>query len=325
MEMGRKYFFCVCALVLSTPLFSQDTSFIKKIKVPSFIDTLFIDRDLNNYSVRVFTNYKNSRFKFSSADEEILYEPGNPAGIGFGVGSRKLILDIAFNINPKDKEPTDRFDFQGTLMLNHHSIDFFLQSYHGYYLDYEDQEEFRGDISSFSTGINYLYLINSEKFSLTAMKSGLSRQKKAAASLGLGGFLYINQISADSTIVPPELVPEYDEEARLEKLLGIGAGLLVSLDAGIPIWKNFFAAVSFTPGIGLMYKSAVTESGSSHPGDPFIFQSNLSGIVGFNAKKLYINFNLGHIIYKTSLDFDYQIIYNTAHAKLALGYKFGKR
>ncbi len=157
------------------------------------------------------------------------------------------------------------------------------------------------------------------------MKSGLSKQKRAGASLGLGGFLYINQISADSTIVPPAFFPMYDEEARLERLSGIGAGLLVRLDAGIPILKHFFAAFSFTPGIGLMYKSAVTESGSYHPGDPLVIQSNVSGIVGFNAKKYYINFSLGHILYITGLDYDYQIIYNTAHAKLALGYKFGKR
>ncbi len=323
--MWAKHLIFFCAFFLSTPLFSQDTSFIDKIKVPSFIDTLFIDHDLNNYSVRVFTNYKVSRFQLNNADEKLLYEPGNPMGVGIGIGSRKLILDIAFNLKPKDKEPTERFVLLGSMMLNHHSIDFFLQSYHGFYLDNEDKEEFRDDISSFSTGVNYLYLFNSEEYSMVAMKTGLSRQKKPATTLGLGGFVFMNRISADSSIVPAAFFPVFNEEARLERLSGLGAGLLVSFSAVLPFLKHFYASISFTPGVGLMYKSVETESASYHPEDPFIFQSNLSGIVGYNAKKFYINFSVVHILSQAGLDFDNQIIYNTTNGKLALGYKFGKR
>ena len=84
-------------------------------------------------------------------------------GFGVGFGSRKLILDLAFNIKRKDEAPTERFDLQATLMLNNHHINYTLQSYQGYNVHAEDFEDFRTDIRSFSSTINYLYMFNASK------------------------------------------------------------------------------------------------------------------------------------------------------------------
>jgi len=242
-------------------------------------------------------------------------------GVGFGLGTRKIILDIAFNIKSKDQEPTERFNLLVSMMLNKHHIDFFLQSYNGYNLNYENQEDFRRDIKDFSTGGDYMYIFNASEYSMAAMKSGLVRQKKSAITFGLGGFLYLTRTSADSSIVPPELYPYFNEESRIVELSGIGAGVHGSFNAMVPFFKNFFASASITPGIGLMYKFVETESGSYHPEDPFVYKADISGILGYNANKYYINFTMGIVLFKTSLDQSNWIRNNTIKSKLAIGYK----
>ena len=319
--MRMKHLFFFCMVFITTPLLSQDSIFLEKIKLPSFIDTLFMDRDLNNWSVRLFSNYKNSRFLLNSGDENLVYKPNNPFGVGFGLGNRKIILDIAFNIKSKDQEPTERFDLQVTLMLHKHHIDYFLHSYQGYNVTYDNQEDFRTDIKDFSTGVDYMYIFNASEFSMAAMKSGLVRQKKAALSFGLGGFLYYTRTSADSSIVPPELYPYFNEESRIVELSGFGAGVHASFNAMVPFLKNFFASAAITPGVGLMYKFVETESGSYHPVDPFVYKVDFSGILGYNANKFYINFTMGYVLFRTSLDHSNWIYNSAVKSKLAIGYK----
>lgn len=322
MRFGRLLFFCLFFIPAS--LFSQDSSFIDKIVVSKFIDTLFIDRDLNNWSIRLFTNYKDNRFKLSNANEGVLYAPHNPMGIGFGVGTRKMLLDIAFNIKTKDKEPTERFDLQAALMLKNHHIEYSLQSYHGFSLNNDDIAEFRTDITSFSSRLVYMYLFNASEYSMAALKSGLSRQKKAAVTSGIGGFLFVSRVSADSSMIPPELLPGFNEEARITDLPGYGGGLLANISVSIPFFRNFFASASITPGIGLMYKTIETESSTFQPDSPLLFQLNLGGMLGYNADRYYVNFSFGYGLNGTSLDYGNRITYNTANAKLAFGYKIGK-
>ena len=322
--MRYKHLLIFILFPLSGPLFSQDTSFIEKIKIPSFIDTMFIDRDRNNWSIRLFTNYKDNRFRIITAEDEILYKPNNPFGFGFGLGTRKVIFDLAFNIKQKDKEPTKRFDFQAIVMHNNHYINFVIQTYQGYNVITENISDFRPDIRSFSSALSYLYTFNTGKYSMAAMKSGLARQKKPAINYGLGGFLFMNRISSDSSILSQDEFPEYNDELRIVNLPATGVGVHTNFSASTPFLKYFLASVTITPSIGLLYKYVETESISYHPKNPLMYHFDLTGLIGYSGNRYYINFSVGYSLYKTSLDFGNSILYNTARAKLAMGYKLGK-
>lgn len=324
MKPGR--LFLIGIFFLSSHLSAQDTTFLDKIRVPPIIDTLFIDHDLNNWSFRIFTNYKDNRFKLFTQEERITYAPNNPMGVGFGIGTRKLLLDVAFNIKNKDKEPTDRFDFRASLMLNHHNFAYLLQTYHGYGVAGDIPEEFREDISAFTTALNYMYMFNSAEYSVTAMKSGLSKQKRAAVSMGLGGFIFYNRITSDSSIVSHSDLDLPNEELQIVNLPGFGGGLMVNFSGVVPIANNFYASLSLIPGIGLMYKNVETETGSYQPDKPMLYLADIASIIGYNANRYYINLSMGYSFVETSLDFGNRILYYTAKAKLAVGYKIkGKR
>jgi hypothetical protein len=256
-----------------------------------------------------------------------LYAPRNPYGIGFGVASKKLILDIAFNTKFRSEEPTERFDIQATMVLKQHLIIFFFQDYQGFNIknDFVGEDMFRKDIGTMSSGINYMYIFNTHKYSTVAMKSGLSKQKRAAISLGLGGFLFINNLSADSSIVPMELAAYFNEEAQIIGLFGTGAGILVGFNVVVPFLKHFFVSASLTPGIGLMYKNVQTESVSYKSSNPLLSHMYIEGIFGYNKKRFYLNFSMGAGIHGTVLDYGNRIQYRTVNAKLAIGYKLKGR
>ena len=83
----------------------------------SIVDTLFIDRDINHWSVRAISSFKDNNIKLSNSTYTLRYTPTNPAGVGVGYASSKLLVDLIFNIKTNQEEVTDRFDFQGNLLL----------------------------------------------------------------------------------------------------------------------------------------------------------------------------------------------------------------
>ena len=168
--MKRKYTLLLVLLLGFTTGFSQELSFLDSIKAPKLIDTLFIDRDINNWSIRLFTNYKEQRFVLINEDSKLIYYPNNPFGIGFGLATQKIILDLAFNIKTNKEEPTERIDMQGSLTLEKHNIDFVFQHYKGFNVE-NDQgglEDFREDLSSSSISLSYMYLFNGSQYSTKA-------------------------------------------------------------------------------------------------------------------------------------------------------------
>lgn len=314
-------------LLSSTAGFSQELSFLDSIPTPKFIDTLFIDRDINNYSVRVFTNYKARRFRLSNDDNHLYYVPNNPAGVGFGLATKKVILDLAFNIKTNKEEPTERFDMQGSLTLRNHNIDFGFQRYTGYNVENDQgvEEIFRDDLRSGSIGIAYMYLFNSSQYSVTALRSGLSRQKRAALSFGLGGVFFLNNKTADSTIIPQEVQAEFNEAAQIVNMDGIGLGIVGGVSTIIPLPYDFFLAFSLAPGIGVMYKNIETEDTRYTPPNPMIYSLDLSGAFGYNGNRIYVNITTKLGVLSSDLGYDNKSLNSGLNAKLAVGYKLRAR
>lgn len=319
-----RYTFFVLALFVNTPVFSQEGGVIENIKIPVFIDTLFIDHDINNWSARVYTNYKDSRFRIADSHNTITYAPNNPFGIGIGIATRKIIIDFGINIKSDQKEPTERFDFHVTYMLKKHLFDYSLQIYEGFEAQSELGTNFRDDVSSLASGLSYLYMFNADEQSLEAMKAGHSRQIKFAQSFGLGGFVFINRIRADSSLVPRDLHSDFNEQARITNLEGYGAGVTVAYTMTYPFTPDFFISGSLTSGVGLSYKEVESEAKVYYPRNPMLYRANIDVVVGYNWTNFYINCSISNGLSATDLDFGNRAVYNMTNGKLALGYKFGK-
>lgn len=305
---------------------SQTRNVLDSLKVPDFIDTMFIDRNINNWSLRIFTNYKNTRFILSNDDHKLNFVPNNPFGIGIGIATRKLVLDLGFNIERDKQNTTSRFDIQANMMLTKHIFDFSLQRYQGFNTENDNDlpESFRDDFKSLSAELKYTYLFNAKNISVVAASSGLSRQKKTATSFGLGAYLFLRNQSADSSIVPVEYQDIFNEEAQMEKLSGMAAGFHGGFTVIFPLPYHFFTVLSAYPGIGLMYKRIETKSIGYAPSNLMLYNMDMSGAFGYNGNKIYVTFRLSFAFYRTDLDFGNKSNFYSANTKLAIGYKLGK-
>ena len=286
------------------------------------IDTLFIDRDLNNWSVRFVSNYRDLRSRLESTEENIRYVPNNPLGFGLGVASRKLILDFNVTIKGVGGDQTDRFNMLGTAVFENNVFDFFLQNFEGYNernLNTGEQY-FRQDVSSFLAGVNYTHIFNKTRYSITSLRSGLDYQKKIAFSPAAGGFFLYDRLKADSALIRtggglPE-ISRYQTAA-----LGISAGIagLVTLP------YDMFIAGAIMPSAGMSYKRVNSGESWRVADDPWIFMINTSATIGYNGENIYLNLTVQTNRTTEAFPLEMRHTLQQLNAKLAIGYKLFRR
>ena len=302
---------------------SQDLDKTDSVRTTNLIDSLLIDRDLRNWSVRLFGDIRAQGFKLSNDNAAMKYIPNNLFGVGVGIATRKLILDIAFNLKDENTENTDRFDFRGGFIFNKSVIDFYFQIYDGFNVEnsINNTTVFREDIKSIAGGIDYLYLFNAGEYNQTLLRSGLKDQKQNIFSFGIGGFLVYNQISADSSIIPMEFEPYFNEQARITNLTNYGIGVLGGLVSLYKLPSNFYIGITAKAGIGLTIKNVETETSSYNPSNPMLYKLNGSALFGYKWNRFYTNISLGVSANMSNLDFGNNGAFTLVRGKLALGYR----
>ena len=309
--------------LLTSFCWSQDLYITDSTKTKNLIDSLLIDRDLRNWSVRLYGSVKAQGFKLSNDNAALTYIPNNLFGIGVGIATRKLILDITFNIKDKNTEDTDRFDFRGGLIFNQNLIDFYFQIYDGFNIEnsINSTTVFREDIKSIAGGIDYLYLFNAGEYSRSNLRSGLKNQKQSIFSFGIGGFLIYNQISADSSIIPMEFEPYFNEQARVTNTTNYGMGVIGGLVGILKLPSNFYIGIGAKAGIGLTIKNVETETLSYNPSNPMLYKLTGSALFGYIWNRFYSNITIGASTNMSSIDFGNNGAFTLVRGKLALGYR----
>ncbi|WP_297694013.1 DUF4421 family protein [uncultured Eudoraea sp.] len=302
---------------------SQDIDINDSTKTRNPVESLLIDRDLRNWSVRLLGNVKGQGFRLSNDNARLSYVPNNLFGIGVGVATRKLILDIAFNLKDKSTERTDRFDLRGGFIAKNNVIDFYLQRYKGFNIENSINATsiFRDDVKSIAFGIDYLYLFKSDEYSINLLRSGLSDQKQSTFSFGLGGFMVYNQINADNSLVPLELYPFFNEQARIIDFTNYGIGVMGGLVSLIKLPSNFYFGLSARAGIGLTIKNAEAEAVSYNPKNPMIYKIKAFALFGYKWERFYTNITFGASTNRSSLGYGNNGSFSLLDGKLAVGYK----
>lgn len=326
--MNSKWLYIITIILFTNSAYSLD---FKKndtlIKPKAIADSLIFSEKLN-WSVRVLGNFKQQQFRIIDENEKLAYKPNNPFGVGVGIANQKLIIDIVFNIKGtvKKEEQTKKFAAEGAFILKRNLFTFTLENVHGYNIsnNQNDAEIFRDDISIFTLGIGYLNMLGEKKFSVREMKSGANGPTKTSVTFGIGGFLIINSLSADDSIIPPEAVPYFNDEAHIKKLNAYGAGVLGGIASYFKLPANFYATAYVAPGIGLEYKEVKTIEDSYKPSNPLVYKTDLFGSLGYNRKKFYINFTFSTNLYFTNLDYDNRASLGITKSKLIFGYNIGK-
>lgn len=324
---SKKWLFFFIILLATFTSYSYNFKKNDTLITPAqILDSLILSENLD-WSVRIVSNFKQQQFRLRNNNDKLYYKPNNPYGIGVGIANQKLVIDIVFNLKTEEKDfQTDKFAAEGGLILKKNYFGFILENVHGYNIsnNLNDIETFRKDISMFSLGVNYLHLFKSDYFSIRMMKSGLTNQKRASVSLGLGGFFIMNKLSSDGNIIPGNSNPYFNDQADITKYTAIGAGVLAGIATYIVLPANLFLAISASPGIGFEYKEISSSTENYTPTKPFVYKLDFFTGLGYNGKNFYVNFNFGTNLYATDLDFGNKAIISVTKSKLIFGYNIGK-
>jgi hypothetical protein len=300
----------------------------KSLNVIEIVDSLFIDHNIKNYSLRLFLNYKVKKFSIRNEDSRLKYLPNNKYGVGFGFASSKILIDIAFNLKTNKENVTNRFDAQGTLIVGkHHYVNGFLQTYKGFNIqnDFNEPSVFREDIKSVTVGFNYLFTLSEIEFSYSLLKAGLAkRHKNTFITGGLGFFGVYDYFSADNDIMPENGEMYFNEQAQIEHYNSAAIGVLGGFLSVFMLPKNFIASCNIMTGIALMNKKVDVQGDDYRPSNPMLYKLDYTLALGYNSSSYYITIIYADGFYATSLDYGNKYNFNLSKAKLAFGYKLGQ-
>ena len=320
----RPFWILLCFLVFPTVLFSQSNGKKRYMSPWEVIDSLFIDHDLENYSLRLFSDYKVKSFKLTHDDFKTRYVPKNRFNLGLGIANSKAMLDVGFNIRNGNREVTKRFDLQGSFIIRkRHYINGYLQIYNGYNNknDLGEIPRFRRDVKSRTIGFNYLYTFSDIEFSYTLLKAGLPKfHKNVYVTGGVGTFAVFDYFSSDGNILPPEVTNDLNEELKIKRYNGRAAGLMVGLLSAFVLPENIIVTFTTMPGIALINKKVTLENDSYRPKDPWLYKLDASLAASYSFKRYYATLSYETGVYSTDFS-DYKYTFNLSTAKLTLGYK----
>jgi len=294
------------------------------------LDSLLIDRDIENYSIRVFSNFKVNKFSIKDDDSKVKFVPNNRYGLGVGFANSKVIVDIAFNIKNSNKEETKKFDLQGTTILkDQYYVNVYAQTYRGFNVknDFDEPTTFRSDIRSVSIGLNYLYTFDDIEFSYALLKAGLfeKRNKDIYITGGIGAFGGFDYFSANSSVLDESTSPYFNDRGNIKRYQGLAFGVLGGLISYFKLPEDITATVNIMPGIGLVSKKITTQDESYMPSSPMLYKLDFLIGLSYNFKQFYVSLTYSNGSYNTDFDYGNNYGLNLTKAKLAVGYKFKQK
>ncbi|MDX1629405.1 MAG: DUF4421 family protein [Fulvivirga sp.] len=288
-------------------------------KLDPKVDTTYINLRYDNWSLRTVGTFKYQNLTIrDEKGNSVRYIPSDRTAVGLGFAYKFLVVDIGIRLLLA-RDFTSRFDLQGELALQKHLIDVFVQRYKGFEASTEMTDSFRDDIRSWVIGINYLYNFNSERLSIRSVLTGNRIQKKSAGSFVAGGFISVQDLKADTSVVAGN--NGFNEAAQINDSRLVMGGLQGGAAYILKMTSHWYLFGGIMPGIGIMEGNAEGQTSYDIKLKPF-FKLNTRAAVGYMGRKVY-----GGLLYSADhffLDIDNQnkMDYNIGKIKLVFGYKF---
>lgn len=279
---------------------------------PSFEnDSLFIKNYAKALTLRLYTSQKTTKLSFAdkSLRQELNYRPNDRYILGVGFNYKWLGINIGFNLPYINKDDTrygttQYLDLQTHLYLKNQTADIYLQNYEGYYLSnpyghlagWPDVDSFphRPDIHTRVAGINWNYVINSDRFSYRAAFVQNEWQKKSSGSLLVGCGLYFVHTHADSSFIPHTIIdPDFfDQSQPYRANLSSVAGNLGYAHTFV-YKQHWFLSLSLSLSLGLGNISILDEDPAKSEN---LLVSNINATekiaFGFNSRSYFAGFSV---------------------------------
>jgi hypothetical protein len=267
-------------------------------------DTAFLNRSPAKWSIRLYTASKYQQFRLNSRTEKTtyVYQPTKYYGLGAGFTLYRLNLDLAvnaFSSNPggNTTDKSKQLNFIGSLYSGPHLFEISVQHEEGFFgkprgdglPDSIDTEfRFRDDIRTFNFGVDYDYLFNSKKYSFGSFM-GTEIQKKSAGGALVGLFFSNYNLRADSSIIPADYIPYFEEHTAITDANIFALGLTGGYAYTLVFPLHIYLTLSLAPGFSLSRSELKEDDVWYTGGAPVNFSLKLisRAAIGYGGMKFY--------------------------------------
>ncbi len=313
-------------LFINFSSFAQSNDTLRVIDFPKHI----------HLYTKVVPNY--SQVEISNPDlyKNMLFKPSPQPLIGFGFSYSWIGLGVSFtppstSENDRKYGKTQRFDFEAHYALRRVMIDLTLKSYYGFYLsnpkDYistwSKSEPFpqAPNLQTVSMACSFAYVFSPERYSPNAAYAFTKAMRRSGGSWMLGGFVSINGIGSDTSIVPSVIKQYVDPKLDLNGVIFSNIGVSFGYSHLFTIYKKYFFSFSLYPGLSLQKVTQYSSlDGSVKEFNTLAMRSIVRVSIGKNGDKYY--WGLSSYVESSNVKHnDSKLFLNSGHVELFLGYR----
>lgn len=302
-------------------------------------DSTYYDDLDGMLTVKAFSAQKFSDFAFEDdlIKSALRYEANTTNSLGFGLNYKWIGVNFGYGfsfVNNDDElyGKTERFDLQTDFHLRKLTIRMYASRYQGYYLnnsynvinDWQQHTYYkRPDIANASLGLTVNYIFNSKKYSNRAAYSHNEWQKKTAGSFFVGGSIFYNHLSADSSFTPTNIKdPDFFRGAQWDRnnysALGANAGYVFTW----VVHEHFFINAGLA--LGLAAGSTSIHPIQGEKISKFKLKANLINNfgMGYNSELFYVGIGYNNFISTspTPID-DTNVSYSAGYFMFGVAYR----
>lgn len=266
-----------------------------------------------------------------STGKTLTFKPNNAYGAGFGLYVFEIGAEITFSVPVAEGKngiygKSEALDLQLNLLGRNWGADVFYSTYNGFYATDPDKPVPAGtpypqrpDLSTRNFGLNGIYALNKNKFSLRSAYNFAERQKKSAGSFLLAGTISSYHLKSDSSIYGKNYEPIFGMDANVTDFksftISVAPGYTYTL-----VLKNLFlnAAISVGPAYRDLDYVVNNQSYSSSGVNGFAdFRVGL----GYNGKRFFSGLN--YVSQARSVKFEKAQLTSTSSTfRFLIGYRF---
>lgn len=315
--------FClICLCGLSQSKFKRDS--IRNLTVQRFQEYFFCWPVLKQLS---------TSFEFrADAGKNVKFKPNSSYHLGFGVYLFEVQFELTFALPLDDNSKrlygdSHSEDEQANILGKSWGADLFISDYRGFYKDDSanptgSNKPFpqRPDIHTHNVGVNGIYILKPNKFSLRSAFNFAERQKKSGGSLTLVGSLNTYRASADSAILSQKYDAVFGKMTDFNRLRTTNFSLAPGYAYAV-VFKNVFLNTSLAVGPAVNWINFSVVGGQRYAQTSLNAFIDFRVAIGYNAQRFFT----GISFINQSRNFKFESTNFTSSSttfKVVIGYRF---
>jgi hypothetical protein len=284
-------------------------------------DSSYIEDHTQDLTVRLYGSRKYNYYDIvdRKQNQSILYRPNTPFNVGFGANYRFIGVNIGFNLpfinDTKKYGKTRSLDLQTHLYLRKLVVDFYGQTYKGYYIANSrgllngftpgDPLPVRPDIRALTIGLSTQYIFNDRRFSYRAAYLQNEYQKKSAGSFLVGFDIFGSRMKGDSSLIPHNISKENFFNNVNFYRTGVFSFALSGGYGYTYVYKqHWFATAAVTLSGGVNYTVLNQVGAKNLSGAGFQWNDNVRLSAGYNSARYFAGIHYVELITRSNSPVD---------------------